>query len=903
MAYREPQLQIFQDFEDALAAGAAPLHAIYIGPKYGLHRYSVEAEKAEVGEYDHTVPSTEFSWPDHEAGGVIDLNTAKLILEDGLMRYLTTTGDFNTTVDNNNKVRDPSRIFKTNDFADADSAFGEREVQVGDAAVVRWINPSTLLLETLETEIIGFEADVVPGTTDPVNVRVVGFGSTVAGATETTSPPTQFTTSYVFASYDGLADGFPADTYTIKVVAKGTAGVGGLDGTKLRVTSAGGDNNTTDLELGVDVLFAGGDYDVPLGARGAVLKLIDAGAGTFNVGDEWKVLISQTYTEVDVTDVLQFDTTGPYTGTRNTQYRLTVLTGGTIATDDLIIKVSTNNGADATTQFSVPAADFPGPVTYPVGTKGMTVTFFDATEFNTGDVIAFDVEGESEGEIHTLILRDIVSAITSVALDVDLLIKQTIDFPLDSYEIAQDLITVSGSAELIADLLDKGVDESFPIHGGTLFADYRELLTAVANKLYSEDTLTNAVNTAGPASPLNPIGLAVDLGLKNSGSIKVFWIPVKTDDVAGYTDALDLSTENDEAYSIVVLTNDDDVRQLVKGHILERSNENNNQWRIAWFGNNTPSVIPVYTESDGDDIEATVEEFGLDLFRKVVSVGAQFESNGVQAGDKLRINFVTDDEDNVTYDEFTIDRVEDEDTIILLDSLDAEITVAVKIEIWRALAKDQYADALGDFAASYNNRRIYAVFADGLVQSDNTPLDLFYLAAALAGQRSGVAPHAPLSQVDVGGIFMDPQFAFSRSQLNTIASGGVWIVVKDPVTGRIFTRHQVSTLIDPDDLLEREQSVTTNVDHISRDFLANTKDLFGQGNVSPEMVALIRQRVNSLIEKISNRPYPAKIGPQMIGAEIITLQVDEVLRDTILVEIDPELPVPLNSLIIRFKIN
>jgi hypothetical protein len=173
----------------------------------------------------------------------------------------------------------------------------------------------------------------------------------------------------------------------------------------------------------------------------------------------------------------------------------------------------------------------------------------------------------------------------------------------------------------------------------------------------------------------------------------------------------------------------------------------------------------------------------------------------------------------------------------------------------------------------------------------------------LAGQRSGVPPHAPLSQVDIAGVFMSPQQNFSRSQLNTIASGGNWIVVKDPTTGRIFTRHQVSTEINPDNLIEREQSITTNVDHISRDFKSNTQDLFGQGNVSPEMLALIRQRTNSVIEEISNRPYTAKIGPQLLGAEIITLRVDELLRDTVLLEIKPNLPIPLNNLIIRLKVS
>jgi len=165
-----------------------------------------------------------------------------------------------------------------------------------------------------------------------------------------------------------------------------------------------------------------------------------------------------------------------------------------------------------------------------------------------------------------------------------------------------------------------------------------------------------------------------------------------------------------------------------------------------------------------------------------------------------------------------------------------------------------------------------------------------------------MAPHAPMSNVNVAGILLDPLLGFSRNNLNTIASGGVWIVVKD-FEANVFTRHQVSTLTNPDDLDQREQSVTTNLDDISRTFFQNTKDLYGQGNVSPAMLELIAQRVDSLISQISNRAYAAKIGPQMLDAEVLDLSVDPVFRDTINVIIDPDLPVPLNVLNIRFTIN
>jgi hypothetical protein len=912
MAYREPKLQIFQDFEAALAAGAAPLHGCIIGPNYELHRFDEESEKAEIGEYDRAVSSSTVLWPDKVAGGVIDVDNATLWIEDALLRYYESIASAEVVTDNSNKIFS-SVIFKSNSFADRTfSAFGNRDVQVGDTARVSWVESSSSQKVTFETTVAGFEADVVPGTADPDATRRIGFGDTTEGATESpsTTVPSKFITDYDTSLYDGLADGYPLDVYTIRVLEQGFDGAGGLDGTTLRITSAGNDV-TLEVVLGsVDAPFASassasaGNYEVPLGARGALLLLSDAGSGTIEDQATWDVTISQDYTEVDPASPIEFDVSGPYTGDKNTQYVMTVVLGGDVGTDDLVINVTTTNGADTTEQFTVPAADFASSSVndYAIGIRGIEISFFDVTQWNTGDVIVWDVEAESEGAIHTLILRDPLPVATGIDLDLDLFVRDTFEFPSDSYDLTEDDITIFGNASYVTDILGTG-EEPFPIFDGILYADYRELKTDDCNQVGAIDSITDVESILGPVSPLNPLAKGVSHALENSGGIAVFYIAICSDDLTGYTEALDILTENDLVHGLVPLSNDQDVKDLTVAHVKERSDNLNNQWRIAWFANNEPQVSDVYTELySGDDILATVEEFSVGLYRKVVASGALFETNGVEAGDTLRINFSIDSEGNETYDEYIIDRVEDEETLILTTSLPGAITVAVKVEVWRNLSKTEYATALAQHAAQYNERRVYAVWADNPVENDGSALDLIYLAAALAGQRSGIPPHAPMSNLDVAGIALDPQLKFSRTQLNTIAAGGVWIVVKD-FTGRVYTRHQLSTITNPDDLNQREQSKTTNLDHISRDFRDNTQDLFGQGNISPEMLALIRQRVNSLIEKISNRSYPAKIGPQMLDAEILTLAVDEVLRDSVIVEINPDMPDPLNELTIRFKVS
>jgi len=918
MSYREPRLQIFQDFQAALNTGAEPLFACLVGPNFELHRFSVEEEKAVIGPYDSAL-SQVYPWPDHVAGGLIDLPGADIWVDQALVRYYESLASVTNPADNSNKVTS-AVTFKTNAAADRTlAAFGDRDVQVGDIARLRWLDPFFVVQE-FETRVAGFEADVVTGSTTPVALDLpVGFGSVAAGGTlvpvvPASAVPERLDMTVDYSAYDGLADGYPLDTYLIRVVQAGfnDLGPGGnLDNTILNITSEGNDTETT-VELGVDVVYDGFKYPVPLGSRGGILEIVEDGVFVPSLpnqglyaGHTFKVAISQLYTEIDPTDAGAFLATGPYTGAVNTQYILTVVLGGTAGTDNLVFKLTSNNGADQATQFTVPAADFPPTQNdYAVGIRGMQLSFFSTAaknQWRTGNVVTFDMLGQSSGPIHTLIFNDPIPADAATSFDLDLHTLDTVRLEDGFRTLTQNDITIEPNATTLSDLL--GAEEPMAIIRGNLFADYREQRTVGSEEIRTVSTQSEVTSVLGPAVQSNPLAMAASLALTNSGGQTLYYIATSAETTAAYQRVLDILTENDVVHGLVPLTSDAAVQALFAAHVIDRSNSDNNQWRITWLTNTEKQVVGVYTVDSGlDDLLATVEEYSVGLFRKVVSAGSLFQTNGVKAGDLLRINYATDSEGVVSYDEFVVDYIIDENQLVLTTSLPAAIAVAVKIEVWRNQSSTQYATALAAKPAQYNNRRVYMVTADTPVTFDGEALDLVYVAAACAGQRSGVAPHAPLSQVTLAGFTLDPKTKFSRTDLNIIASGGNWIITKD-FDGRVFTRHQVSTVINPDDLDQREQSKTTNLDHISRDLYLNTRDLFGQGNVSDAMLALIEQRIESRITAISNRPYPDKIGPQMQGAEILRLEVDSVLRDTIVVEINPALPDPLNTLNIHFTVS
>ena len=903
MVYRAPALAINQNLELTQSSEVAPLFATIVGPRYELHRFDVTSEQAEIGEYDPVPASTVYTWPDHIAGGVIDLDTASVVVQNALLVYNEQTAALNVTEDNGNSVKSSTGfVWKTNSAASRDSSLGTRDVQVGDTALITWNSGG----DTLQSLVAGFVAEVVAGTTN-APTRVTGDGDTAEGATETIAAPTKYTIVYDATAYNGLADGYPSDSYTIQVlvVGTGTDSGGTLDNTKLYITSAGNDTATT-VTLD-DSNWNGGTYDVAFGDRGATFTIVDAGGGTVEVGDTWAVTYAMDYSETVVTNPAEFDLQGSpsYDGSKNTQYIVTVSAGGVLGTDAVTFSITTNNAADSTATVTSPTTDWPAASNaYPFGNNDMVLTLFTAADqYNTGDVITVDATAPTEGAIETLVLRDSVAAVVADDLDIKLMAEQTATMDTVYATLTQDNITISANATATVNIL--GTETAHAIFYGIMYADYRELDTVVANKLEFISSITDVGDTLGAATPDNPLALGVSYALNNANGTGCYFIATNGDTYSAYETAFDVLTQDRVIYGLVPLTNDEDIKNLLVAHVNEMSTSENNQWRLGWLMNPEVPITGTYVEqSNGADLQITIADIGpgLNDFRAFTIQAGNLQANGVKPGDAVRTNYSTDAMGNVTYDEYTIDSITDEQNGKLLTGPPAAIAVPIKAEFWRTLTNSEYADALAAYPAQYNNRRIRCVWADNPTDENGNSIDIFYYACGLAGLRSGVAPHQPLSTSSLVGVEMDPVYLFGKSDTKTIAGGGNWLVTKDPSTAAITTFHQLTTYTDPDELAYREDTITTNGDYIARDLYNNLDDLYGQGNVSEAMEQIIRTRIHVRSSYIIDLPYSDKIGPQITDYEIISVGVHPTLKDTMIVNMDYTLPSPLNVLTVNMNI-
>jgi hypothetical protein len=142
----------------------------------------------------------------------------------------------------------------------------------------------------------------------------------------------------------------------------------------------------------------------------------------------------------------------------------------------------------------------------------------------------------------------------------------------------------------------------------------------------------------------------------------------------------------------------------------------------------------------------------------------------------------------------------------------------------------------------------------------------------------------------------------SASQLNLMASSGYWIVTEDPNTGAIYTRHQLSTGLQAD-VNQREQSITTNVDHISYTILFRMKSYIGRGNVTQVMVDIVHGEMISILEEYKNTVIVDRLGAQLNDYTIISLQQDVTFKDRITAVISIIPPAPFNNLEVHLQIS
>lgn len=907
-----PQVLVFQEFEQTPAELTAPLRAFIAGPCYALFRNQDADEKAltGVGQYD---PFTEecFLWPNRPAGAVVDQSFARVFMDDALLRYFEEAigvGDVIEPVGATkpNQIRSDTIIWSTFGAFAHDTRFVDRGVRVGDTIDLRDGSIS------FRTSVIGFVNDIIDSVINAAAIDTGNQAATVADVdiNQTAGPVNQIEEVADGSAYDGLKDGDVTETYFIEVIQ---GSVGSDPSTALlRITSASGNDNVASK--------VPEDFGVPtdIGTRGLTVTfdlLGSSSGGTgidqddFVVGQKWTVTVTQAFTPVAVAS----NTTEDYLGTADTTYVVEVIEGGLFAAGPQI-RVTTTTGIDSSGPTTVPASG----TEVTVGTKNVTITFTGAG-LNKGDKYTIAVEADKNGAIRTLVLGANLPTAMQVAtdLEVKLYIKKDIEVdqnrveapPLQNWITKETEICLQpGITAFDATWTSAGVLLALPVVEGEIFIHYRALKAQFQSDVQTIDSVGDVLSTLGPITADNPLALGVFKALQNSNGTDVKFMNVESDDLAGHSEVIARITGRRDVYGVTPLTFDKNIQDLYIAHANSASTPEEAQWRVVWVSTELETVKAILTQnSDGSTVLATITDdpdtTGTQ-FTIVTAVGQEFQdaTEPVRAGDIVRALFVDDGFGNLSFTEFVVDAVINNETLRLVAGPDSAITTAAKIEIHRNLTKDEIANELALDSGAFGDRRVRNVFPD-VIGAGGEDVAGYFLGAGLAGLRSGVVPQQGLTNVEIAGfddLSRSTQF-FNSNQLTTMAKAGTWIVTQADVNslnpGAIFTRQQLTT--DTSTIEDGEDSFVSNPDSISFTFFNRLSGRIGVSNVTPTLLNLLRTEILGVIEFLKQSGFNERIGGQVIDGELLRLAQHPLLKDRVQVELDLLIPPPLNNLEMR----
>jgi hypothetical protein len=616
-----------------------------------------------------------------------------------------------------------------------------------------------------------------------------------------------------------------------------------------------------------------------------------------------------------------------YIGTRETIYEVRVVKGGLWASNPQVI-VTTNNGVDSYGVQTVTSKD----ELFNLGTLGLKASFGgSATGLTLGNIYYFSVTPSSRGATRTVRLADPLPS--SVTTSTDLTVNFYIFMPQveifsrgypvfgsEAWTIqpGNRSILIESDIQVVNSGWVDGSGERIPmdVHGAKIFIEYSAIVRSGSNVLQTFSSLNSVQSLLGEVVPENPLAYGVYKALLNSGGRPVFGVAVESDDLSGYTTALQATEGEVKAYYMVPLTRNDQIIQLFKGHVLSMSDPEKAMERVAIVNNLLNATVTIYGTNPSTlsnwvgyvELGSSAENYNL-----VTVPGASFLSDGVRVGDVFRSNFRVNNFGNTLFDSFTITNIIDETRLELQTPAFTEAvgtpSVPRRIQIVRSLTKDEQASAIAEMSSKLGHRRVINIWPDSARDGGKSVSGVF-VAAAVAGLKSSVAPHQPLTNVTLDGfedITRSSSF-FTPTQLNTIAGGGTWIITKvssddtnaSRARGSIITRHQLTTDYTDDNMAE--VSITTNLDSISKWLRDDLRVIIGQYNNHPYMINLIRTRIEYRLTYLQGHARTQKAGPQLISYKVNKVSQDELIRTKVNADVDLTLPYPINNINLKLTV-
>lgn len=886
MSYRPPQITIQQEFATIPTAVVEDLQAVVVGPNKRVFEYDNVTDKAVIdqGAYDYT-QDTDYSWLGLPTGAVVELDSATLVFEELWARYATIANTVAARGDAANIVKIDTLAFVESDASARNTAFKNRDVKVGDRVKV------TGGASPLETRIIALRDTPVPASASAFTNGSGNFATLASANTITsvgTAVGTHTATSSSAAYVGDMEAGYIEDTYTVTVLAPGALGTG-----TFIVTSEEGDNVAT-VTSGLTTVA------IAIGTKGLTMTI--TGTGPLEAGQSYTIDARAAYTRV--TPEITGSSGADYAGAIDTTYTVKVVRGGDWDTGTIQVSASTNNGVDYMPPTTISAPGALGEnLSFALGTLGVWMKFpANVTQDGlvTGETYLVSLTAAAEGAINEIVLADVLDDTVAEDEGVTLelfIYKASFEIPIagypDSGDIAlvaeEDTVTVSAGINITDSTWvdDAGEVINMPVIKANVFTPYSSLLV-VGTEVFSTISEISAIEAVlGKTIPTNPLAYGVLKALENSNGQPVNYVAIATDDYAGYESALGTLEKHGKAYFGLPLSHDLSVVNLYKAHVLAMSDGVHGLERIELISQPLSTTVVKYgLKSTGGYWLGYVALSG-GKYKDVRIPGADFLTDGVRAGDSVRVDFGVDNFGNETYTTATVGSVVDAQSLFLsgngLASAYASSGSPLRIDIIRNLTKTEQAESIAAVSSSFDSRRVYRVWPDFATDDAGNYVPGYFLACSVAGLKSSVVPHQGVTNYTLNGWSSVARSSsyFTPTQLDIIAAGGTLIVAQDEVGGPIYIRHQLST--DMSDANHAQLSVTTNFDSITKFCRNGLKNFIGKYNATPAFERIAHTMLVQMLSFLQTNTITETAGGQILDFDPnkIVVKQDPLVKTTV----------------------
>lgn len=937
-----PSLEISTQFARNNTASIPDLAAYIIGPAAQVVRYDEPSEKENtfLGLYNAEGSlidgqfQTGYDWPDVMLGGEIDDDYTKVYIENALLQYWHDdgTGD-NLEFKGGSSIRHTSKSFVTNGAFPAAADFGDREVKVGDRVLVKGKLADASDF-TLASYVAGFQGDVAasaisPATAAPTNKAAQSASAASVADGGNSGGITAAATSG--ANYNGFNAGHIAEVYRIEVVQASTGG----DATtaRLKVTSSSGlDNQPLVTPSAFGVATA-------IGTRGLTVTFdqSNGAADNFALGDVWVTTVEQAYS------LPSLAVSGTYAAAdfSDRSYLIEVIDGAEAGTN-ITIRISEKCGKDTSVTTTISEVSGGQMQSVDIGSYGPVLTITVNEGIATGDKWVVEATASPIQQMRTLVLahrlpEDVpVDDAAASALEVTLFISDDLELPrrsliageynFESYpeelRVAAAITlkhpewTVGGSQVALPLVTPGDMGSNFC----RIYASYRAWAPSQIGLLSVNDTSDLSTLLPGPIHPDNPLKYSLSKALQiNEGRAVYFYQTGDPLVTANWEKALRVADETRNTYGFVPLTRDPAVLDLVAGHIESSNSPQRNMRRKAWLTGDDVMVQAVITDSLTTDESAALAiitddpEHSGTQFRLVsfTSGNVALQTMGIRAGDTLRYGFATNAWGDESYDEYVIDRVLNESSLILQTGPQFEESVARRVEVHRTLTPAERVSAFQGLITPYTldpqsssvaagsakyTGYLFRFLAFGTVYDGAYEVPSYHMASVLATARSSLAPHQPMTRMPVPGFTgVKGVSDFTSEQLNDIAFTGGFIVAPDTRTGNLVVRHAV-TAGNFEDVNMREESIISNVDSMLAYLFDVLDPYIGQSNATNDTLASIKAEIRAAGSFLQGANYEPGLGGQLIDLIIRQVRPSPTSKDAVNIDLEFVVPGPINRI-------